>query len=260
MVLFRKTDPDPADLCLVCKQRQHFFFIFKDAGADTCGAVRLFKNCLRFFPVPDLMEGIFNLVGWSFHIKPGKQVLKLQFLKPRICFLCIDIFQLCLCKFIGELCVDIDRGKLFTHNCQIPVLFHRIGSSWWFELISMRMRIFNGMIFHNDLCSRLFSDSRYARDIIGGIAHQRLQVNKLRRRHLIAFLDIRRIIIFHFRPSLPGLGDPDLNMVCGKLKKIPVSGNDGYFHPFFFTAGGKRPDQIVRFQACTLDGLDAHGL
>ena len=82
----------------------------------------------------------------------------------------------------------------------------------------MGICIFNAAICHNQVRGCLFADSRYTRNIICGIAHQRLYINKLQWCNLIFFQYLFGIIIFDFRSGPPGLWNPDLNMVTGKLQ------------------------------------------
>ena len=128
--------------------------------------------------------------------------------------------------------MDIDGGKLFAHHRQIPVLLHGTGRSGRLDLVCMLMRIFNRMIFRNNLCRCLFSDARDSRNVVRGVSHQRLQINELRRSHLVFLLDVLCIIIFHLGASLLCLRNPDLYMLCGKLQKIPVAGDHRHFHAF----------------------------
>ena len=81
----------------------------------------------------------------------------------------------------------------------------------------MRIGICNTSILRNDRCCRLFTDSRYSRNIVCRIAHQRLDIDKLDWRHLIFFLYLSGILILDLRDCALCFRDTDLNMIRCKL-------------------------------------------
>ena len=122
----------------------------------------------------------------------------------------------------------------------------------------MGICILDRLILHDNLRRCLLSDARNARNIVRSISHQRLDIDKLFRRHLVLFFYILFQIIFHFSPSLLRLRDTDFYFLCGKLKKIPVSGKDNDLHARLLAASGKCPDQVVRLESCLFNQSDPH--
>ena len=152
-------------------------------------------------------------------------------------------------KFKGNICVQFNRRKCLTKLCLLPEFFQILACSWRFQLINMLVCIFNRLVLLNDLCRCLFANSRNTRNIISSITHQSLYINKFLRCYSIAFLHICRIIIFYFRLSLLRLWDADLNMLCRKLKRITVSGNDGNIHSFLLTTMRQGSQKIIRLKS-----------
>ena len=124
----------------------------------------------------------------------------------------------------------------------------------------MLMCILNRMILGNDLRCCLLADAWNSRNIIGSVTHQRFQIDKFNRIHLIAFFYICRIIIFHFGASLLRLRDSNLHMLCRKLQKISVTGNHRYFHALFFCSSRQRSKQVICLQSRLLDNAHSHRL
>ena len=120
------------------------------------------------------------------------------------------------------------------------------------------MRCLDRMILGNDGCRRLFTDPRYARDIIRSISHQSLDIDKLRRCHQITLCHIGCIIILNLRTRLFGLWNTDLGMVCCQLQKIPVAGDDRDFHALIFSKARHSTQKVVRFQSLFGDHRDPH--
>ena len=122
----------------------------------------------------------------------------------------------------------------------------------------MRIDIVQGAEAHHQLLRRLRSYLRHAGDIIGGIAHERLEIHELLRRHLPLPYHILRIIILCLRPAAFCFWDPDLNMLPGDLQKIPVAGNQGHLHAVLFRTLCQGSQDIVRLQPRLLHGTDPH--
>ena len=87
----------------------------------------------------------------------------------------------------------------------------------------MCIRIFDTAVLCYDRGRRLFSDARYAGDIVGCITHQCLDINKLNRCHLIFFYHFFGVVIFNLGSGALGLWDADLDPVCCKLQQITVA-------------------------------------
>ena len=124
----------------------------------------------------------------------------------------------------------------------------------------MCINVVQGAVLDHKIRGCLGAYLGHSGNIVGGIPHKGLQFNKLYRRHLVGFLNIRGIIVFYFRFSAFGFGNTDLDMVAGYLQKIPVSGNQSHLHSFLFPALCQGPQNVIRLQAGFFHSADAHGL
>ena len=123
----------------------------------------------------------------------------------------------------------------------------------------MFMGILNGTELHDHLGCGFFSNARNSRDIIGTVPHQSFQFYDLWRRYLIFLNHFRGMIILNGGLPPDSLRQPDQYLICGKLKKIPVSGKNGHIHAFRFTSSGNRSKKIVCLIAFHKHHVDPHG-
>ena len=126
-------------------------------------------------------------------------------------------------------------------------------------LFQMLMSILNGTELHDHLGRGLLSNARDSRNIIGAVAHQCFQFYNLRRRYLIFFKNFRCMVVFNGCLSPDSLRKPDQHLICGKLKKIPISGKNGNIHALCFTSSGDRTKKIICFIAFQRHDVDSHG-
>ena len=124
----------------------------------------------------------------------------------------------------------------------------------------MSIYIIQGAILYHEFRRSLGPYLGNPRNIIGRIAHQRLQFNKLYRSYLIRVLHIFCIIILDFRLSALGFGNPDFYMVTGNLKKIPVTRYQGNLHPILFPLLRQGSQDIIRLKTCLFHGTNSHSL
>ena len=123
----------------------------------------------------------------------------------------------------------------------------------------MGMHLFNAPILCNQCSRSLFPNTGNSRNIIRRIPHQRLDVNKFLRCHLIACFYILFQIVLDFRSGLFCLWYPDFYMFCCKLQKITVTGNHGNLHAFPLPGECKRSKQIVCLIPFFFHNADTHG-
>ena len=126
-------------------------------------------------------------------------------------------------------------------------------------LFQMLMSILNGTELHDHLGRGFLSNARDSRNIIGAVAHQRFQFYDLRRRYLIFLKNFRCMVVFNGCLSPDSLRKPDQHLICGKLKKITVSGKNGNIHTLCFTSSGDRTKKIICFIAFQGHDVDSHG-
>ena len=110
----------------------------------------------------------------------------------------------------------------------------------------MRVGILNAAVFCDDRRRRLLADAGNSRNVIVSIPHQCLHIDKLCRRHLVFFEDFLRVVVLNLGSRPLRLRDPDLDMICGKLQEIPVTGYDRNLHACRLTALCDGSKQIIR--------------
>ena len=151
------------------------------------------------------------------HIKACQNGFELQTLHILICLWRIKILNLRVFIHKGDRTGNTDLRQFLAHNRHIVMLLQGFSCPGRLYLIQMSIGIFNTSISHNQVCSRLFSNRGNARNIVRGIAHQRLHINKFHRRYLVFPFYILRIIIVDLRCAAAGLGNADLDVGIRKL-------------------------------------------
>ena len=73
---------------------------------------------------------------------------------------------------------------------------------------------------------RFFADAGHARDPVAGVAHQRLEVDQLRRGQPVFFLHRRLVHDGGIGRAVSGGGKPHLHAAADELQRIAVAGGD----------------------------------
>ena len=201
---------------------------------------------------------IFHLIFGPFHLKSAEKVLELKPLEKRIGLLGKNISQPCPLNVIVYIRVHTDSSQSLAHDRHVPVLLQSSGSSGRLQLIHVLIGVFYGMILRYDLGRRLLANAGNSRNIVRGIPHQGLHVDKLMGRHAVLLLHVRRVVVLDLCSPSFRLGDADLGVVRGKLQKVPVPADDGDFHPRGLASSRDGAQQVVRLQASLFDDPDAH--
>ena len=156
--------------------------------------------------------------------------------------------------------VCLDRHKKKAQSGKIFVLSEGFPEGGFFDLVKMSIDTVHAAVVHDQLGRGLFTDFGNAGDIVGTVAHQRLDMDKAIRCNLILLEDIGGVIVLYDCLPLPGLGNPYAGVFRGDLQKVPVSGQERDFHSFCFPAPCQRSENVVRFKTCLFADLDSHGL
>ena len=162
-------------------------------------------------------------------------------------------------ELIFQLAVSFYGGKIFTHERLLIVFSQIILRLCRLDLIQMFMSIFDGMIALNQLCRRLLTNTRHTWNIIGGVSHQTLHINKFRRRHAVQLLHIDGIIILRHGAAGFGLWNLYLCMIRCQLQEVAVAGYDDYLKIFLFCFPADGAQNVIRLDACLSDHRDTHG-
>ena len=240
------------------KERQDIPRVFGNRGSHTFCFHRFRENALDLCLVRNLLKCLLDLIGIRLHVKTAEHVFKLQTLKELVRLLGIRIAVTRFLHVKRNIRMGIDGCQHFTQLRLLPVFFQVLAGTGRLDLLHMGIGIFDGLIILDDLRRRLLTDTRDARNIVGRVAHESLHVDKFCGGDTVTLLHIRSMIVLYLRLPLLCLGDTDLHMLCGKLERIPVSGDDGHVHALLLAHTGDRPQQVVRLKACLLDDLNIH--
>ena len=223
------------NLILAGQNLQTYHFLFP----------RLLKNFLRFLKFLTKYKPFLQLFLASFTVKTAQKIFEFQFLEHLISFGSIKILHPRVFKHKGDRTFRVDGRQSFAQLRQIIVIFQRFSGLVRLDFLHMFISIFHGSKRQEDLRGSLFSHSRYTWNVICGISHQGFQINDLRRCQLILVNHFLRVIILDDCLSLRRLRYPDQNMICGKLKQIPVSGQDGHIHPLLLSLPAQGSQKVI---------------
>ena len=120
------------------------------------------------------------------------------------------------------------------------------------------VRGFDGMVLRDDPLRGLRTEARHARDVIGGVAHQRLEVDELERRHAPLLHHIVRIVIVDRRHALRRLRKTDLDLLIRKLQEVAVTGDDRHLHALLLAALRDGAEQVIRLVAALHEERNVH--
>ena len=199
------------------KEWKHILPVFLQSDTHCLCGRGTPQHCLGLCQICHRPESIFDGIGWHLNLKLSEQIFKLKSLKPLVRLFRKEIPDPSLFHLVREIRMDVDGGQFFTHPRHIIMFLQGFGRPWRLDFLYMGIRIFNRLVFHNDFRRRLLSDTWHPRNIVGSITHQRFDVNKLLRSHLVLLLDVRRQIVLYFGPAAFRLGNPDLDLLCSKL-------------------------------------------
>ena len=155
--------------------------------------------------------------------------------------------------------MHVDGSQFLAHHCQIVVFPKRFPCLIRFDFLQVRISILNRTKLSNDFRCCFLTYPRNPRNIIGRISHQCFYVNKLRWCYLISLFYVLFQIIFNCGLSALCLRDTDFDMFCGKLQQIPVTGQNGHVHSFFFSLSRERSQNIICLISFLCDHGDSHG-
>ena len=127
------------------------------------------------------------------------------------------------------------------------------------NLFHMGKGIFDAAVGGDDGACPLLPDSGHAGDVVGGVPHQGLHVDKLKRRHPIQGFHILRVIVLHRGRTLLRLGDPNADVFRRQLQKIAVARNHGNLPAHLLALFGHRAQDVVRLKAGQLTDGHLHG-
>ena len=136
------------------------------------------------------------------------------------------------------------------------MLFKRLFGARRLHFVHMLFQIFNRMKALNQRGRRLLADRGDARDIVGGIAHQRLDINEFLRRDPVGLPDrLRREIGL----AAAGLRQTNQNVAIRELQKIPVTGHNRDLISLFLATFCEGSDHIIRLKPLKRNRLNVHG-
>ena len=165
-------------------------------------------------------------------------------------FLVVDISQTERVIIRFDRCVETDRRKILGKHSEVIMILHGVLSFLRLDLVDVCMRVLDRVIFLYNGKGCLRPDSGKPRDIVGGITHQSLHIDKFGRCHADRFGYVRGEIALIGRLTGLCLRNNDFRPVRCDLQKVAVSGYEGDFQPFLLGSSGECPEDIVRFPPC----------
>ena len=113
----------------------------------------------------------------------------------------------------------------------------------------MGIDIFDGVVFADEGKGALFPDARHAGDVIGGVAHQRLDLDELLRLDAVFFPDGGGGHRFVDGALRGGFGQNYADAVGDELQGVPVAGTKQHGVAVFLPLPGQAAQDIVRLVA-----------
>ena len=120
--------------------------------------------------------------------------------------------------------------------------------------------VFHGAVFANKLQRGLLANAGHARDVVGAVAHEGLEVHHLRRIKAVFLAENLRRIVDGLRASHAGLDVADGGGIGDELETVLVPGDDHAVPAFFRAFDRDGTQDIVRLVARHLIAADAHGV
>ncbi len=143
-----------------------------------------------------------------------------------------------------------DRGKEFRIVCALPAIAQLFAERPR-DLLRVGVNAVQTAVLSNKLHGALFADSRHAGDIIGGIAHKRLDIYHFFGRHAVYVRNALRGDDLCFVVG----GKQHRDLVRNKLEAVAVAGDDIYLRAAGFELPRKRAEYIVGLVARAFDNL-----
>ena len=222
---------------------------------------RLIQHLIRLAEVLEHPEGFLDLIiGRGVHLKTGQHIFELQPLEQGVGFLGVDVAQLRHVPVVIIIAVDVDGGQRLAHDRHVIMLLQRIFRPVGLDLLHMGVGVFDIAVLNDQIRGGLLADARNAGDIVGRITHQGLQLDDLKRGHLIPVNDVLRVIILGLSHTSFRLWQADANMLGGQLQKIPVAGQYRHLHAQGLASFRHGSQEIVRLQTGLFHGRNAHGV
>ena len=156
--------------------------------------------------------------------------------------------------------VGADRRELLRELGEIVMLLHGLPRLLRRDLVLVRLRVLYAVVFGDDGGSGFRPDARKAGNVVRGIAHERLHVDKLLRRNAHFPHHVVRKIPLVERLAALGLGQDDLRLVAGDLEKIPVAGQDARRKALRLAPAREGSEDIVGLKARKRHDGDPHGV
>ena len=171
----------------------------------------------------------------------------------------------------GVIIIEVDRGvnadgrKGLRQRGTLPLIDQHLRGLRLSRDLELRvarqrrcMRRLDGMVLRDDPLRRLRTEARHARDVIGGVPHQGLQVDELERRHVPLLHHIVRIVVIDRRHALRRLRKTDLDLLVRELQEVTVTRDDRHLHALLLAALRDGTEQVIRLVAALHEERNVH--
>ena len=210
------------------------------AGADT-----LERTCLR-----PLLRGMQAVAGnETAELQPREQPVQFRFVRR--------LHAAGLRRKIDRR-FAADRRQIIGH---IGVFFSllELCAELFLQLVQMCIDAVQRAVVEQQLRGRLRADARDARNVVGAVTHQRLQVDQMDGIKAIFLPEAGRVIVDGNGLRHLGRDKLDRHVLVDELQRIPVAGDDHAVPVFAPALPADRADDVVSFPTLTGENGDAHG-
>ena len=125
------------------------------------------------------------------------------------------------------------------------------------HLVDAGIRLVERAVVLEQLGSGLVAHPGDARDVVGGVALERLEVDHLARRKAVALVDLGRVV--DDRGGHAAAGGHQADVVAGQLEHVQVAADDGAGDALRLGLQGERADEVIGLEALQLVDGDAEG-
>ena len=152
--------------------------------------------------------------------------------------------------------MELDRRELLREACLVGILRQALLELLAGDFLHMCEHVLNGTVGQQQLRSCLRADTRDARNVVGRIAHESLEIDELHRLKAILLLEGSRVIVLELRDAL--LGQEHAQVWPHELQSVAVARDDTHIIALSRGLRRERADDVVGLVVVLLEERDAH--
>ena len=152
--------------------------------------------------------------------------------------------------------MELDRRELLREACLVGVFHQALLELLAGDILHMCEHVLDGTVGQQQLRSCLRADTRDARNVIGRIAHESLEIDELERLKAILLLKGSRVIVLELRDAL--LGQEHAQVWPHELQGVAVARDDAHIIALSRGLRRERAEDVVGLVVVLLEERDAH--